>query len=454
MLALLLLGLRRRLAAARPATSRRGVARAGAASRRGAGPRERARDRGRPSTCSADADAASPGPTATGSPSDWRFPPRTTPFAYEDAGEAGVIVTGRHLDRRSATSWTTSTTTPSTPGSGSPTGETEEHDAEANWAAGQQRRPVDDPRVRDLSRVRPSSRCWPTRQDEGVSTDAPDPPAVPTEPVRHRPSAAVRDRPRRRPRRHRCRARGAGPRSTGAGVFGHRPVVPVEPAALEAARPAPDEPAGVVVRRRRRRPAAHRAGPTGRRSAGTGSCRGCSSTSSSGTPRSSCSGAGCPRRCCSRRSACWRWRTATPSTRSPGRRARSGCRWCSRPRARCRWRRSPRTLGRLARAGSSSTGASDDDARRLVRRPRRGDRLRGDRGHPRHARARLAHPRPRPGLPAVRPRRGHRAVHQRPGASGRSPRSGPRPGRGAVPASRRRGRPPAAVRALLSMARH
>ena len=79
-------------------------------------------------------------------------------------------------------------------------------------------------------------------------------------------------------------------------------------------------------------------------------------------------------------------------------------------------------------------------ARRLVRRPRRGERQRGDRGHPRHARARLAHPRPRPRLPAVRPRRGHRAVHQRPALPGarrgaRRRGAGDRPRGGAVAAA-------------------
>ena len=48
---------------------------------------------------------------------------------------------------------------------------------------------------------------------------------------------------------------------------------------------------------------------------------------------------------------------------------------------------------------------------------RRGVRLRGDRRHARHDDARLALPRPRPRLPAVRGRQGDRAVHERPGVS-------------------------------------
>ena len=54
-------------------------------------------------------------------------------------------------------------------------------------------------------------------------------------------------------------------------------------------------------------------------------------------------------------------------------------------------------------------------ARREPRRPRRGVRLRGDRGDARHDDGRLAPARPRARLPAVPARPGHRPVHERPG---------------------------------------
>ncbi len=54
-------------------------------------------------------------------------------------------------------------------------------------------------------------------------------------------------------------------------------------------------------------------------------------------------------------------------------------------------------------------------ARREPRLARRALRLLGDRAHARHDDARLADPRPRPRVPAVPPREGHRAVHERPG---------------------------------------
>ena len=44
------------------------------------------------STCRADAEPLAR-PYGDGFPEQWVFPPRTTPFAYEDAGEAGVVVT-------------------------------------------------------------------------------------------------------------------------------------------------------------------------------------------------------------------------------------------------------------------------------------------------------------------------------------------------------------------------
>ena len=94
---------------------------------------------------------------------------------------------------------------------------------------------------------------------------------------------------------------------------------------------------------------------------------------------------------------------------------------------------------RLPGTGTSSTGAATTTCREPGP-PGRGVRQRGDRGHPRHGIPRLATARPRPRPPAVRPRRGHRAVHLRPGVpparrgAGRRPRR--RPSR-----SRSRGRP-------------
>ncbi|CAA9507936.1 MAG: Lactate 2-monooxygenase, partial [uncultured Solirubrobacteraceae bacterium] len=54
-------------------------------------------------------------------------------------------------------------------------------------------------------------------------------------------------------------------------------------------------------------------------------------------------------------------------------------------------------------------------ARRELRQARGEDRLRRDRHHARHDAARLAHPRPRPRVPAVPQGQGHRAVHERRG---------------------------------------
>ena len=62
--------------------------------------------------------------------------------------------------------------------------------------------------------------------------------------------------------------------------------------------------------------------------------------------------------------------------------------------------------------------AAQRRARRLLRTSCRGHRCRGDRGHPRHAPARLAGARPGPRLPAVRATRGAGAVPQRPGVPG------------------------------------
>ena len=86
------------------------------------------------STCRADAEPLAR-PYGDGFPEQWRFPPRTTAFAHEDAGEAGVVVTAvsatpfrdilDYLNHDAVRAGFRITD-----------GETEEHDAEASWAAG------------------------------------------------------------------------------------------------------------------------------------------------------------------------------------------------------------------------------------------------------------------------------------------------------------------------------
>lgn len=90
-----------------------------------------AADRG---TCRAEATAIEP-PYGDGFPEDWTFPPQTTAFSYEDAGEAGVVVTAvsaapfervlAYLNHDAVAAGFEITG-----------GETEEHDAEADWSAG------------------------------------------------------------------------------------------------------------------------------------------------------------------------------------------------------------------------------------------------------------------------------------------------------------------------------
>ena len=90
-----------------------------------------AADRG---TCRADAKAIER-PYGEGFPEDWTFPPQTTVFGYEDAGEAGVVVTAvssapfedvlAHFNEDAVDAGFEITG-----------GETEEHDAEASWTAG------------------------------------------------------------------------------------------------------------------------------------------------------------------------------------------------------------------------------------------------------------------------------------------------------------------------------
>ena len=142
-------------------------------------------------------------------------------------------------------------------------------------------------------------------------------------------------------------------------------------------------------------PAPRRPWPrTARRSRGGRSGRACSATSPSATCRSSSSVAAGRRRSCSRRSASPRWRTPTPTSRWAAPRRPSTCRTCCRTRPPARWRRSPPRWARGSRWFQLYWSASDDLNASLAA-PRRGIRLRGDRRHPRHAPARLAHARPR-----------------------------------------------------------
>ena len=117
-----------------------------------------------------------------------------------------------------------------------------------------------------------------------------------------------------------------------------------------------------------------------------------------------------------------------------------GSRSSSRTRRRARWRRR-RARWATRRAGSSSTGARRTSSSRASV-SRRALRLLGDRAHARHDDARLADPRPRPRVPAVPPREGDRAVHERPrlrrGAAGDAPPGGRR--RAVASRSRRSGR--------------
>jgi hypothetical protein len=83
------------------------------------------------STCHADATAAE-APYGDAFPEDWPFPPRTTVFNAEDRGADGTIVTGistapfkdvlAHMNGAVVDAGFTTDT-----------GETEEHDAEAEW---------------------------------------------------------------------------------------------------------------------------------------------------------------------------------------------------------------------------------------------------------------------------------------------------------------------------------
>ena len=84
-------------------------------------------------TCKADATAIDE-PYGEGFPTTWKFPSDTTVYDYQDEGDAGVVVTGitttpfadvlDYLNNDAVDAGFTITE-----------GETEEHDAEANWTA-------------------------------------------------------------------------------------------------------------------------------------------------------------------------------------------------------------------------------------------------------------------------------------------------------------------------------
>ena len=198
------------------------------------------------------------------------------------------------------------------------------------------------------------------------------------------------------------------------GVSGRRPRVPVDFAELERrAEAAMSEKAFAYVAAGSRARGDDPCEP--RRVHGAGrSSRGCSATSPSATRVSSSSAAASPTRSCSRRSASSSSRTAT----------RSGP-WRPRP---------PRTGIPMIFSNQASTPMEEVAALlgrqpalvpallerlrrpgREPRQPRGGVRVRGDRRHARHHRARLADARPRARVPALPARQGDRAVHERPG---------------------------------------
>lgn len=82
-------------------------------------------------TCRADATAA-PAPYGSGFPTDWPFPPGTTVHHTEDRGRDGTIVTGiSSADFRSVLGFMNRRVVDA--GFVVVKGETEEHDAEAEW---------------------------------------------------------------------------------------------------------------------------------------------------------------------------------------------------------------------------------------------------------------------------------------------------------------------------------
>ena len=83
------------------------------------------------STCRADAKAA-PTPYGDGFPSDWPFPPETTVYNAEDRGADGTIVTGvSSSDLETILDFMNHEVVDA--GFAIEKGETEDHDAEAEW---------------------------------------------------------------------------------------------------------------------------------------------------------------------------------------------------------------------------------------------------------------------------------------------------------------------------------
>ena len=198
------------------------------------------------------------------------------------------------------------------------------------------------------------------------------------------------------------------------GARGTYPAVPVSVERLEAGGAQGD------VRRRgtrtsRAAPAPRRrCARTARPSSAGASSRGCSATSRSREPAVEVLGTP----------------LAEPVRPLPDRRARDGAsRRGRRGRAGRRRRGHPVRLLQPGVSPDGGDGARDgrraalvpallehvERARREPRLARGALRLQRDRPHARHDDARLADPRPRPRVPAVPPREGHRAVHERPG---------------------------------------
>ena len=87
------------------------------------------------STCRADATAA-PSPYGDGFPDDWPFPPETTVYHAEDRGQDGTIVTAiSSTEFKSILDFMNHDVVDA--GFGVEKGETEEHDAEAEWKGNQ-----------------------------------------------------------------------------------------------------------------------------------------------------------------------------------------------------------------------------------------------------------------------------------------------------------------------------
>jgi hypothetical protein len=89
------------------------------------------------STCTADAEAA-PTPYGDGFPTDWPFPPGTVVFNAEDRGSDGTIVSAvSSSDFRSILAFMNHDVADA--GYTVEKGETEEHDAEAEWTGNDHR---------------------------------------------------------------------------------------------------------------------------------------------------------------------------------------------------------------------------------------------------------------------------------------------------------------------------